>query len=137
MHSLRIAWIALVATLFSAASPTLAAVFFVDDPAALRQMLGMAPATRADADECVSHTDQHAQTTDSSTGHTHDDPAHATHGVFCSFCLNPSSVATFLAAPLSVSVLNLQFASIGTQLNAGLVIRFIPHYLCRAPPGAS
>src|SRR6476619_4952741 len=51
-----IAWLTLFATLYSAASPTLAAVFFADTPAVLGQLLGIpaAAANSTAADQSVS-----------------------------------------------------------------------------------
>ena len=102
IHSRSIAWLALLATLFSAASPTFAAAIFAHEPAALRQMLGLpsTPVAACRGRATVRNTPiiTPAYANDGSSG-DHDGPGHATHGIYCSFCLNASSVATIAAAP--------------------------------------
>jgi hypothetical protein len=142
MHSRLIAWIALFATLFSAASPTLAAALLSHEPAALARMLGLPPAAAADADAAKhahhahqTHEEAHHETApqqNTDGGNTH--PA---HGIYCSLCLNPSSIATIAPAPVSIAVLNLEYHVSPPALPAARDAAFHPLYRSRAPPRVS
>jgi hypothetical protein len=136
IHSRRIAWLALLAMLFSAASPTLAAAVLEHEPAALGQMLGLpaAPAAAADESDAAEHAHHHAAHTSDGSDDGHDAPAHAKHGIYCSFCLNPSSVATIAAAPAVVCVLSLSFDLAAPSASSPHVPSVITHYRSRAPP---
>jgi len=132
-----IAWLSLLATLYSAASPTLVAIFLGNTPAALGQMLGI-PAASADspaADDCHSEHDAGPKNDASASGTPQ--PAHQAHGIYCSLCLNPSSIATIAVAPVSVWVLALAFDVARPESAAGLFSSFFPLYRSRAPPAAS
>jgi len=138
IHSRSIAWLALLATLFSAASPTFAAAIFAHEPAALRQMLGLpstpvVPAAAEHSPEHADHTPAYAN--DGSSG-DHDGPEHATHGIYCSFCLNAGSVATLAAAPGSLCLLRLTFDIAAPAKRSPHFPVVIPQYRSRAPPFA-
>ena len=135
-HSRRTAWLALLAMLFSAASPTLAAAVLKHEPVALGQILGL-PAAPADTDNGADHAHHHAAHTSDASDDGHDAPAHAKHGVYCSFCLNPSSLATIAAAPSAVCVLSLSFDLSATAANSPHVPSVVTHYRSRAPPAVS
>ena len=81
------AWIAAVALVFAAVSPALAAALFADRPQISARILGLAVATAThDVPDCHDEgaAAEHA-------GHEGRDQ-HASHGVFCSFCLVASSL---------------------------------------------
>ena len=114
----------MVAMLFGAVSPALAAALFPHRPDILGRMLAIpgavahaAPQAEAVAEDdgCPheseadaahgqsSHTAHHG----SSGGESHDDTEHVAHGLFCSFCLTANSVVTLLSAepaPLAIAV---------------------------------
>src|SRR5688500_12787403 len=132
LRSLLPAWIALVAVLFSAVSPAIAAALLTDRPAALGRMLGLP----APAPEC----DEHAQHTNAGhEGHLagdspHEGAAHDAHGIYCSLCLNSSSTLTLpgVAPPTLIvggvagaDFLHLTIAEASAPLLA---------YAARAPP---
>jgi hypothetical protein len=131
-----IAWAALLATLFSAASPTLAAWVLSSTPAALGQMLRI-PATAFDA-----HLPQHhdglgasgADHADHSSDARHEDGSHQSHSVHCSLCLNPSSLATVAPLPPSLWLLGLEFDIVEPQPQANPSAPSYPLYRSRAPP---
>jgi len=133
-----IAWLTLFATLYSAASPTLAAVFFADTPAVLGQLLGIpaAAANSTAADQCASHSEHHAAPAQTNPSPGAPQPAHAAHGIYCSFCLNPSSIATIAAAPVALSVLSLAVDVAPPESPARLFSSSFPLYRSRAPPVA-
>lgn len=133
------AWITLLATLFSAASPTLAAVL-LQNPAALGQMLGVPVTTtlRPDTDElahhAAHHTERHALPADEDRD-TETEPVHAAHGIYCSFCLNPTSVATIAASSVTVAAALYLVSSVKLpELSAQPSAASHPPYRSRAPP---
>ena len=130
-----VAWITLVATLFSAASPTLAAALLRDRPDALRQMLGLpsAPAHGPHADEHAHHGQHHGALVDESTD-TDKEPSHASHGIYCTFCLNPTSVAAIAAAPVTVAAVYQASSVESTRLPAPRSVPPYPPFRSRAPP---
>ena len=133
-----IAWLTLFATLYSAASPTLAAVFFADTPAVLGQLLGIpAAANSTAADQCASHSEHHAAPAQTNPSPGAPQPAHAAHGIYCSFCLNPSSIATIAAAPVALSVLSLAVDVAPPESPAKHFSFSFPLYRSRAPPVAA
>jgi hypothetical protein len=119
-----IAWTALVAVLYSAVSPAIAAVLFADRPDLLGRMLRMPEAAqRAASPQQQDHGDherpylchEDAGNGDSlahpggDTGSgSHDDSGHAAHGILCSFCLTSSSVVTLPGAPASSFALTVE-----------------------------
>ena len=137
MRSRLVAWLALLTTLFSAASPTFAAALLPHEPAALARMLGIpaAAAQPAVADEHAHHGAHHAPTHESSGGDK--EPDHAAHGVYCTFCLNPSSIATIAAAPVAAIVLDLKFGVSSVDTQTARSTPFHPPYRSRAPPRVS
>ena len=130
--------IALLATLFSAVSPALAAVILSGQPSALRQMLGL-PGEQAATPDAVDHA-HHAGhpaagvADTASAGGSDEAPRHATHGIYCSFCLNPNAVTGLTPAPVSISFLSLAFDVAVPAADAGYLSRFVPLYHSRAPP---
>jgi hypothetical protein len=134
-----IAWLALLATLFSAASPTLAAVLLADKPVALGQMLGLRPAAAAKADAAQDHGAhaEHGATHSESTGDAGHDGSHQSHSVFCSLCLNPSSLATVAPLPPSLWILGLEFDLASPEPQPTPSASSHPPYRSRAPPAKS
>jgi hypothetical protein len=113
-HRRTTAWIALVAMLFGAVSPLIAATLFRDQPGVAARILGAPLAAESAAeqverliDEIACHYEpagdtRHRPSTGDrhgpSTHHdTHDESKHAAHAVFCSFCL-PASAGFALPA---------------------------------------
>ena len=146
-----IAWIALFATLFSAASPTLAAAVLSHESAALARMLGIPAAAAADREAGdhahVTHdghdTPAPHHSHDGHHGTAHDDSddgssqSHAAHGIHCSLCLNPSSIATIAPASVSIPALSLEYHVPSPTLSAPRYAAFHPLYRSRAPPRVS
>jgi hypothetical protein len=147
-----IAWLALWAMLFSAASPTLAALVLTGKPALLGQMLGLPPGSSgaADAYDHASHVDhdrghsESAGDTDhgvighsESTGDPQHDGSHQSHGVYCSLCLNPSSLATVAPLPPALWLLGLEFDLARPEPHPAPFAAFLPLYRSRAPPAGS
>jgi hypothetical protein len=138
------AWLALLATLFSAVSPAIAAAVLTERPAALARMLGIPATAAAPAEEtCDEHSGgHHAQQESAGTAHhdaapAGDGKAHRDHGIYCSFCLTASSTAAVLPVPPA-----LVLAATGEcELIALQPLAFPrPHrvvFRSRAPPGAS
>jgi hypothetical protein len=136
-RSKRIAWISLLATLFGAVSPAFAAFILAERPAALRQMLGLPGVEQVafEADDCSEHIHHHAAIeSKNDSGADHDGSRHASHGIYCSFCLNPGSVAGIAPAPVSISILSLAFDISVPAAKAGYLSGFVPLYRSRAPP---
>jgi hypothetical protein len=131
-----IAWVALLATLFSAASPTLAAVLLADKPAALGQMLGLPPAVTAHAKTAQDHSGhaEHGATHSEGAGQAEHDDSHQSHGVYCSLCLNPSSVATIAPLPPTLWLLGLEFDLVRPEPHRTPSTSFFALYRSRAPP---
>lgn len=153
--------------LFSAASPTLAALVLADKPTLLGQMLGLPPGSSgaADAHDHASHVEHgrghsesagdtdHGVIGDSeSIGDAHPDGAiahpesaedtqhdgsHQSHGVYCSLCLNPSSLATVAPLPPALWLLGLEFDLARPAPHPVPFAAFLPLYRSRAPPAAS
>jgi hypothetical protein len=133
----RIAWIALFATLFSAASPVFAAFIYAEDAAVLAQMLGVPTAEPPPAgEECADHLGHHDAQPSPESG-TSDGSPHAAHGIYCSFCLNPSSVATIALAPVAFPVLTVAFHVGVTATPIERRFAFVALYQSRAPPNHS
>ena len=95
----RTACIALLAMLFGAVSPAMAALLFADRPQMLRRMLALPAPVAAEAravdDGCPHEAAQGAHHGPSNHDST-DGADHAAHGIFCSLCLTASSVVTLL-----------------------------------------
>jgi hypothetical protein len=133
-----IAWLALLATLFSAASPTLAAVLLAGKPAALGQMLGL-PAASSESTGAGSH-DAHAEHGighSEDAGDAHHDGSHQSHGIYCSLCLNPSSLATLAPLPPALWMLGLEFDIVRPEPYRAPSAPFSPLYRSRAPPATA
>jgi hypothetical protein len=119
-----IAWIALWATLFSAVSPALASAFVADRPSALAQMLGLPGETH--------EASGHAR-----SGHDHRPSApapHDKHGIYCSFCLNATSVVAIAAIAALVIAALLGPAAPSGERDRSYASAFRPHFRSRAPP---
>jgi hypothetical protein len=156
------------ATLFSAASPTLAAFVLSDRPAALGQMLGLPAGSfrAADEQDHASHADHerwhhesvadahhdgatgHSESADNTSpdasgghadtaGDAHHDGSHQSHGVYCSLCLNPSSLSTVAPLPPALWLLGRQFDLARPEPHPTPSASFLPHYRSRAPPATS
>jgi hypothetical protein len=136
------AWLALLATLFSAVSPAIAASVLTDRPAALARMLGLPGSAAAPAEEtCDEHTGAgHAQEV-AGTAHHGDAPAsdgkaHGEHGIYCSFCLTASSTAAVMPVPPALVLANSAEVRLAVPpaLLSPAAHRFVFH--SRAPPAA-
>jgi hypothetical protein len=127
---LATAWIALLAVVYAALSPALAAAVLADRPAALARMLGLPhQAAIADAHEEHEGHGAHQLPTPSE-----DDAAHYAHGIYCSFCLNAGSTAALLAPPVAhavAAVVSIAAVSPRPQAAAAAVH---PSVRSRAPP---
>jgi hypothetical protein len=132
-----LAWITLAATLYGAASPLLAALFLANTPAALGEMLGIpAPAAMSmAAEDCASHPEH--DTAPAQNGPGAPQSGHERHGIHCSLCLNPNSVATIALAPVAFSFLSLAFDVVQPAPAGRRFASFLPLYRSRAPPAAS
>ena len=127
------AWITLLAMLFSAASPALAAGLFSDQPAIAGQILGIpaAAAQLSHDDDCASDTGHHGDA--GGSGSTHDDAQHKAHGIYCSFCLNAGSTVTLPGTVPALGIATLAFAVSESQLQRTFRA-FVAAYRSRAPP---
>jgi hypothetical protein len=127
-----IAWVSLLATLFSAVSPAIAATLLTDQPAALAQLLGIPPVPQASPeDEHAAHGAHHHDGSDSKPG---GGAPHTGHGIYCSFCLNASSTLA-LSAPLPlVVVATLASNDLADEPQHVFTTAFHPLYRSRAPP---
>jgi hypothetical protein len=133
-----IAWLTLLAMLFSAASPALAAYILADRPAALGQMLGL-PAAKsgaADSEDHRAHV-EHGGGQSESAGDAHHDDSHQSHSLYCSLCLNPSSLASVAPLPPSLWLLGLEFDLAQPEPHPSPSGSFLPLYRSRAPPVTS
>jgi hypothetical protein len=143
-----IAWLTLLATLFSAVSPALAALILADKPAALGQMLGLPGGTsstssvednRGRTEHGAAHSglaaDAHHDGAQSETAG--DDGTHQSHGIYCSLCLNPSSLATVAPLPPSLWLLGLEPHLEQAHPQPTRSASFLPLYHSRAPPVTS
>jgi len=128
------AWITLLAMLFSAVSPALAAGVFSNQPAIAGQILGIpaAPVQLAHEDECANETGHHGDTGGSAP--THDSVPHQGHGIYCSFCLSASSTLTLPGAPTALNIATLSFDVSPPQLQRAFAAAFVAVYRSRAPP---
>ena len=136
MHSRLIAWLTLVAMLFSAISPGLAASLLAHNPAALSQILGLTASPQAafehddgHHDAAVQHRGSHSQPADSAPRHAHD--------IYCSFCLNATSSVALAACPGTVAFLTLANEAIAVEPPQTFTTAFRPLYRSRAPPFSS
>ena len=134
-----IAWIALFATLFSAASPTLAAALLSHEPTALARILGLPDAPAADdaADHAHHAHEGHHETASQESSNGGSTQSHPAHGIYCSLCLNPSSIATIAPASVAIAVLHLEYHVASQALPAARDAAFHPLYRSRAPPRVS
>ena len=123
LKSRRVALALLVAMLFGAVSPAIAAALFAGRSEILGRMLAIpAAAPMAVAPQEASLDDDgcphepvaatHEKTAHSghhgNAGHeSHGDTEHAAHGIFCSFCLSPSATVTLPAPAASVWVVTI------------------------------
>jgi hypothetical protein len=139
------AWAALLAMVFSALSPALAAAALRDRPAALGQMLGIpgtAQAALAHDDGCdhgvhaPAHDAHHDGVAHESTPPTapDDGSAHRAHGIYCSFCLNASATAAVLVAPALFAIAASGSAAVVTEPAGRASAASYPFFRSRAPP---
>jgi hypothetical protein len=130
-----IVWVTLLATLFSAASPALAAFILADRPAALGKMLGLPTAASgaADPEDSSAHAG-HEGIHSENAGDAHHDDSHQSHSLYCSLCLNPSSIATLAPLPPSLWLLGLEFDLAQPAPHPTRSASFLPLYRSRAPP---
>ena len=121
-----IAWLSLVATLFSAVSPAIAGVLLAQQPRALARMLGI-PA----AEEAPSHASHHVH--DEGVPQPEELP-HRNHGIYCSFCLNASSTLAVASAAASVVFAAPAVAPPAVGARPSFITAFHPFFRSRAPP---
>jgi len=100
-HLKRIALIAAAALLFSALSPAMAAMLFAQRPDILARVLRVpahheAAAFDATHDDGCPHEPAAMPQHGDARSHADDTSEHATHGIFCSFCL---AAATWMGMP--------------------------------------
>jgi hypothetical protein len=139
MHSATraryVAWTTLVAMLFSAVSPGLAATVLSDQPAALSHLLGIpSPAHESAVEDHSAHAAHHGE---HSAPKSHGGPTHKTHDIYCSFCLNATSTVTLSMSPASICVLILGAHVRSAQAQNIVSAAFRPVYRSRAPPSFS
>jgi hypothetical protein len=128
------AWIALLAVVYAALSPLLAAAVLAERPAALARMLGLPhDVVVANADE--EHAGHGAHLAHQpAPAQPDDDAAHYAHGIYCSFCLNAGSTAALLAPPLAHDVAAfVSTASIAPRPRPAAAAVH-PYFRSRAPP---
>ena len=128
------AWITLLAMLFSAASPALAAGLFSNQPAIAGQILGIpaASAQPSHDDDCANDTGHHGDA--GGSGSTHDNAQHKAHGIYCSFCLNAGSTVTVPGTVPALGIATLTFDVSEPQLQRTFQAAFVAVYRSRAPP---
>jgi hypothetical protein len=121
-----IAWLSLVATLFSAVSPAIAGVLLAEQPRALARMLGIPVAEPA-----PSHTAHHAH------DHGVPEPAqapHSNHGIYCSFCLHASSTLAVTGAAAPGAFAAPETGPLVVESRPVVITAFHPFFRSRAPP---
>ena len=128
------AWITLLAMLFSAVSPAVAAGLFSNQPEIAGQILGIPAASvqPAHEDECANESGHHGDT--GGSGSTHDSAPHKAHGIYCSFCLNAGSTVALSGATPALVIATLSFDVSPPQLELAFRAAFIAVYRSRAPP---
>jgi hypothetical protein len=72
-----------------------------------------------------------------SAGDAQHDGSHESHGVYCSLCLNPSSLATVAPLPPALWLLGLEFDLAQAEPHPAPFAAFLPLYRSRAPPAGS
>jgi hypothetical protein len=72
-----------------------------------------------------------------SVGDAQHDSSHQSHGVYCSLCLNPSSLATVAPLPPALWLLGLEFDLARSEPHSAPFALFLPLYRARAPPAGS
>jgi hypothetical protein len=131
-RSRLIAWVALLATLFSAVSPAFAAALLSDQPAALAQMLGIPPAPQIPAEgDHSAHAMHHHYGADSKAN---DGAPHKNHGIYCSLCLNASSTVAVAGLPAPIVIATLASNVSAAESQHGFITAFRPLFRSRAPP---
>jgi hypothetical protein len=134
-RSRHIAWATLVAMLFSAVSPGIAATLLSDQPAALAHLLGIpTPSHEPALADRSAHSAHHSA---HSAPESHDRPAHKGHDIYCSLCLNATSTVALSMSPASLCVLVVEVRARPTQSQNVLTAAFRPLYRSRAPPSFS
>jgi hypothetical protein len=142
-RALASAWIALVAVVYAALSPTLAAGVLREHPAALARMLGLPlDATAASAHDGHAAHGGHG----GHAAHAAHQPApvqpadhrtHYAHGIYCSFCLNAGSTVALLAPPLTHDAVAIVASAAIAQEPQSAAASVYPYFRSRAPPRAS
>ncbi len=130
------AWIALVAVVYAALSPTLAAGMLSDRPAALARMLGLPhpPAAASEHDEHAMHAAHAAHR--SAPAQPDGDAQHFAHGIYCSFCLNAGSTVALVAKPLVHDVAAIAASQTVAPSPRPAAAAVHPYFRSRAPPRA-
>jgi hypothetical protein len=131
----RVVWLALAAMLFSAISPAIAGLALRGHAGALAQMLGIPAQSAMHHDVGCPHgaaSEEH-QSQSSGPAGSH----HGSHGIYCSLCLNPGSIAAIGIPACSTAVLTLAFELLATELRADPVSSFVAAYRSRGPPHTS
>ena len=128
------AWITLLAMLFSAVSPAVAAGLFSNQPEIAGQILGIpaAPVQPVHEEECANEAGNHGDT--GGAGSTHDSAPHKAHGIYCSFCLNAGSTVALSGAAPALVIATLSFDVATPQLELAFRAAFVAVYRSRAPP---
>ena len=128
------AWMTLLAMLFSAVSPAVAAGLFSNQPEIARQILGIpaAPVQPVHEEACANEAGHHGDT--GGAGSTHDSAPHKAHGIYCSFCLNSGSTVTLSGATAALVIATLSFDISPPQLQLAFRTAFLAVYRSRAPP---
>jgi hypothetical protein len=128
------AWVALMATLFSAISPGVAATLLSGRAEALARMLGM-PAEERSIATHVAHHHENAPVDNHGQKHDHEKSApHDGHGIYCSFCLNASSTCAVHAGPAAIAFLKIEYRVQSADTRHTFVSAFRPLYRSRGPP---
>ena len=132
------AWVAIAASVWSALSPAFAAAMLRDSPAALGQMLGI-PETASQLEathDVAEHSAHHGHAAhDGAPAPPEDDgSAQHSHGIYCSFCLNPSSTAAVLAVPALLALATFGPIVPALEPPSRDVAAAYPWFRSRAPP---
>lgn len=129
----------MLAVVYAALSPTLAAAVLSDRPEALARMLGLPhqPAAASEHDEHAMHG-MHAghAAHQPAPAQPDDDARHYAHGIYCSFCLNAGSTVALLAPALLhdlVATVSTETIAFSPRPAAAAVY---PYFRSRAPPRA-
>jgi hypothetical protein len=129
-HRRLIAWLSLIATLFSAVSPAMAAALLSDRSAALAQMLAIPAA----GETPLQHVHAEHATHDHEGTPAPEQSPHTDHALYCSLCLNASSTVAMPAAPVAVALATAASAIVARTTQQSFITSFQPFFRSRAPP---